>query len=173
MKKKFLRGSKIRNLVNGGVWILNGMARYKHTLRYLLFATMWAWLSLSVLKAATPVWGGMYTKTRNAKTKPSRRNDRNHRNDQTKIAKPTKHNNKTTETSDITSDKHLKNEMYVIHRSFVSVVLVVTFVWAVSFRSFRSFRFDCFVLAFWVLVHAVWGRPHHIPGKTAHDQKLS
>ena len=27
MKKKFLRGSKIRNLVNGGVWILNGMAQ--------------------------------------------------------------------------------------------------------------------------------------------------
>ena len=47
--------------------------------------------------------------------------------------------------------------MYVIHRSFVSVVLVVTFVLAVSFRSFRSFpwfRFDGFVLAFWVLVHA-------------------
>ena len=48
--------------------------------------------------------------------------------------------------------------MYVIHRSFVSVVLVVTFVSAVSFRSFRwfrSFRFDGFVLAFRVLVHAV------------------
>ena len=44
------------------------------------------------------------------------------------------------------------------HRSFVSVVLVVTFVSAVSFRSFRwfrSFRFDGFVLAFRVLVHAV------------------
>ena len=27
LKKKFLRGSKIRNLVNGGVWILNGMAQ--------------------------------------------------------------------------------------------------------------------------------------------------
>ena len=45
--------------------------------------------------------------------------------------------------------------MYVIHRSFVSVVLVVTFVSAVSFRWFRSFRFDGFVLAFRVLVHAV------------------
>ena len=39
----------------------------------------------------------------------------------------------------------------MIHRSFVSVVLVVTFVSAVSFR---SFRFDGFVLAFRVLVHA-------------------
>ena len=49
--------------------------------------------------------------------------------------------------------------MYVIHRSFVSVVLVVTFVSAVSFRSFRwfrSFRFDGFVLAFRVLVHAIF-----------------
>ena len=49
--------------------------------------------------------------------------------------------------------------LFVIHRSFVSVVLVVTFVSAVSFRSFRwfrSFRFDGFVLAFRVLVHAVF-----------------
>ena len=47
--------------------------------------------------------------------------------------------------------------MYVLHCSFVSVVLVVTLVSAVSFRSFRwfwSFRFDGFVLAFRVLVHA-------------------
>ena len=36
----------------------------------------------------------------------------------------------------------------MIHRSFVSVVLVVTFVSAVSFRSFWWFRFDGFVLAF-------------------------
>ena len=42
------------------------------------------------------------TKTRNAKTKPSKRNDHNHQNDQTKITKPPKHNNKTTETSDKT-----------------------------------------------------------------------
>ena len=45
----------------------------------------------------------------------------------------------------------------MIHRSFVSVVLVVTFVSVVSFRSFwwlRSFRFDGFVLAFRVLLHA-------------------
>ena len=39
--------------------------------------------------------------------------------------------------------------MYVLHRSFVSVVLVGTFVSAVSFR------FDGFVLVFRVLVHAV------------------
>ena len=50
----------------------------------------------------------------------------------------------------------------MIHRSFASVVLVVTFVSAVSFRSFRwlrSFRFDGFVLAFRVLVHA--GKARH------------
>ena len=56
----------------------------------------------------------------------------------------------------------------MIHRSFVSVVLVVTFVSAVSFRSFRwfrSFRFDGFVLAFRVLVHAVVvSGKHYIPG---------
>ena len=51
------------------------------------------------------------------------------------MTKAPKQNNKTTETSDKTSQERV---MYVIHRSFVSVVSsVVMFVSAVLFRTCR------------------------------------
>ena len=76
------------------------------------------WLSSRVLHTAC-------TKTRNAKTKPSKRNGRNHRNE-------------TAETNVTTKTTESKEQCM----TYIS-------------RSLRSFRFDGFVLAFRVLVHTL------------------
>ena len=97
------------------------------------------WLSSRVLHAAC-------TKTRNAKTKPSKRNGRNHRNE-------TAETNVTTKTTESKEQCMTYTNRSPDVLSLVSVVLLFCFSRFVILL--RSFRFDGFVLAFRVLVHTL------------------